>query len=149
MTVRTSAGSTLGVSASTPATFDVAGYGALTFTTVGEITDFGEFGREYTLVTHNPLADRRTVKRKGSYNDGTLTLQLGQDITDAGQDLLRQGLDSDLSYSFKATYQNGSIRYFSGQIMSFTENVGNVDQIFGGTVAIEIDNDIIFDDPTP
>ena len=46
MTVRTSAGTTLKVSASTPATFDATGYNALTMTVVGEVSDLGEFGRE-------------------------------------------------------------------------------------------------------
>jgi hypothetical protein len=45
MTTRTSAGTTFKVSASTPATWDAVGYAALTYTTVGEITNFGEFGR--------------------------------------------------------------------------------------------------------
>ena len=71
MTVRTSAGTTLKVSASAPATFDKAGYSALTFTAVGEITDLGEFGREYALVTHNPVGTRGTQKFKGSFNEGT------------------------------------------------------------------------------
>ena len=48
MTVRTSAGTTLKVSASTPATFDATGYNALTMTVVGEVSDLGEFGREFT-----------------------------------------------------------------------------------------------------
>ena len=38
MAVRTSAGSTLKISAGVPATFNVAGYADLTYTTIGEIT---------------------------------------------------------------------------------------------------------------
>ena len=84
MTVRTSAGTTIAISASTPATFDEAGYLALSFTTIGEVTNLGEFGREYALVTHNPVGSRGTVKKKGSFNEGTMSMTLGLDTDDAG-----------------------------------------------------------------
>ena len=67
--VQTTAGATIGISATLPATNDAAGYAALTFSLIGEVTDLGEFGREYATVTHNPIASRRTIKRKGSFND--------------------------------------------------------------------------------
>ena len=89
MTVRTSAGTTLKVSASTPATFDPTGYNALTMTVVGEVSDLREFGREFNLVTFNPVGSRGVVKKKGSFNQGTMTIQLGLDTDDAGQILLK------------------------------------------------------------
>jgi len=138
MAVRTSAGSTLAVSASTPATFDVAGYAALTFTTIGEITDLGEFGREYNLVTHNPVGSRGTVKLKGSYNEGQMSLQLGLDTDDAGQVIAKAGTLSDDNYSFELTTQNGDIYYFQAQIMSFKVGVGNVDQVTSASIMLEL-----------
>ena len=95
MTVRTSAGTTLKVSASTPATFDATGYNALTMTMVGEVSDLGEFGREFNLVTFNPVGSRGVVKKKGSFNQGTMTIQLGLDTDDAGQILLKSASTSD------------------------------------------------------
>lgn len=147
--VFTSAGTTISVSASLPGTYNLAGLSGLSYTAIGEVTDLGEFGREYNLVTHNPLGDRRTVKRKGSYNDGAVSMTLARVPNDAGQALLIQGLDSDNSYSFKVVLQDGTIQYFTGQIMSYTTNIGGVDQITGASVTIEIDDDIIEDIPTP
>ena len=141
--VFTSAGTTLGISAALPATYDATAFATLTFTDIGEITDMGEFGREYALVTHNPLGDRRTVKRKGSYNDGALTMSLGRVPSDAGQALLLTARDDDDSYAFVVTLQDGTKQYFSGQVMSYTTSVGSVDQITGASVMVEIDNDII------
>lgn len=141
--VFTSAGTTLGISAALPATYDATAFALLTFTSIGEITDMGEFGREYALVTHNPLGDRRTVKRKGSYNDGALTMSLGRVPSDAGQALLLTARDDDDSYAFVVTLQDGTKQYFSGQVMSYTTSVGSVDQITGASVMVEIDNDII------
>lgn len=142
-TAITSAGTTIAVSATAPATYDQAGFAALTFTTVGEVVDLGEFGRVYNLVSHNPLGDRRTVKRKGSFNDGTVNMTLARDSSDAGQALLQAALASDSSYSFKVTIQDGTVFYFSAQTMSYTAAIGTVDTIFGASVALEIDNDII------
>lgn len=142
-TAVTSAGTTIAVTATAPATYDSTGFGALAFTTIGEVVDLGEFGRQYNLVTHNPLGDRRTVKRKGSYNDGTIAMQLARDSTNSGQVVLDAAKDSDDSYSFKVTTQDGTVFYFSAQVMSYTINVGGVDSIFGSTVNLEIDNDII------
>lgn len=141
--VRTSAGTKIHVTATAPATYDAAGFGAGVYTEIGEVTDLGEFGRQYNLVTHNPLGNRRTVKRKGSYNDGTVSMQLGRDTSDAGQTILATAVDDDDSHYFKVVLQDGTIFYFSAQVMSYTTNVGSVDQITGSTVSLEIDNDII------
>jgi hypothetical protein len=138
MTVATSAGTTLAVSASTPATFNVAGYSALSFTNVGEITDLGEFGREYALVTHNPVGSRGTQKFKGSFNEGTMTLSLGLDTDDAGQIVMKAGALSDSNYSFEVTTQNGDIYYFQAKVMSWKVGVGGVDSITTATCTLEL-----------
>lgn len=143
MTVRTSAGSTLKVSASAPGTFDASGYNTL-FTSsptppvVGEVTDMGEFGREYALVTHMPVGSRGTQKFKGSFNEGTMTLSLGLDTDDAGQILMKAASLSDNSYSFLVTTQNGDKYYFQAKVMSFKVGVGSVDSITTATCTLEL-----------
>lgn len=138
--VATSAGSTFSVVAAgaAPATFDSAGYAALSWVNVGEITDLGEFGREYALVTHNPVGNRGTQKFKGSFNEGTINLQLGLQTDDAGQIILKTASNSDLSYSFRVVTQNGDAYYFRAQTMSFKVGVGSVDQITTATVMLEL-----------
>ena len=138
MTVRTSAGTTIAISASTPATFDEAGYLALSFTTIGEVTNLGEFGREYALVTHNPVGSRGTVKKKGSFNEGTMSMTLGLDTDDAGQILAKAAALSDSDYSFKVTTQNLDDYYFQAQVMSFKVGVGSVDQITTASITLEL-----------
>lgn len=138
MTVRTSAGTTLKVSASAPATFNTAGYSALTFTAVGEITDLGEFGREFALVTHNPVGTRGTQKFKGSFNEGTMNLTLGLDTDDAGQVLMKAASLADSAYSFEVTTQNGDTYYFQAMVMSFKVGIGSVDSITTATCTLEL-----------
>ena len=139
----TSAGTKLFVSASAPATYNSSGFAALTWTEIGEVSDMGEFGRQYNLVTFNTLGDRRTVKRKGSYNDGTIACQMARVPDDAGQAILTTAVNSDNSYSIKIQLQDGTVFYTSAQVMSYTTNIGNVDQITSATVNLEIDNDIL------
>lgn len=138
MTVRTSAGTTIAISAAAPATHNEAGFAALTFTTIGEVTDLGEFGREYNLVTHNPVGSRGTVKKKGSFNEGSMALQLGLDDDDAGQVLARAASLSDNDYSFEVTLQSGAIRYFRAQVMTFKEGIGGVDSITNASITLEL-----------
>lgn len=139
----TSAGTTIGISAALPATYDQTAFAALTYTEIGEVSDLGEFGREYNVVKFNPLKDRRTVKRKGSFDDGTVQVQLAKAATDAGQILLKSAVNSDASHSVKIVLQDGTTFYFTAQVSSSTVNVGNVDQITSSTFKLEIDNDII------
>lgn len=134
----TSAGATLAVSTTAPASFNSAGYGALTFTTVGEIDNLGEFGRVYELITRKPLASRGTVKAKGSYDEGDLNLQLALDNADAGQDLLRTAVNSDDPVSCKVTLQGGDIYYFQAVVMSFRLNVGTSSQFTNATCQLAI-----------
>lgn len=146
----TSAGTTVGLSATLPTTEDnnvTTGYPSLTFTAIGEITDAGEFGRQYNLVTHMRLGDRRTVKRKGSFNDGQMTLQMARVTSNTGQAALITALDLDVNYAFEVTLQDGTLLWFKAQVLSYTTNVGNVDQITGSTVVIEITSDIIEEAP--
>ena len=140
----TTAGTTIGISQGTePATYDITGFDALTYVAIGEIVDGGEFGRSYELVTHNPIGTRQTVKRKGSFNDGQLTLQLARVPSDTGQAALLAALDSDLNSSFEITLQDGTTQHFIAQVLSYTTNLGNVNQITGATVVVEITDSIV------
>lgn len=141
--VRTSAGTKFYASAALPATYDKAGFAALTFTEVGEISDLGSFGKKYNLVSFSPLGARGTIKRRGSYNNGSLQLKMGSVPTDEGQTILQAAGDESLA--FKVVTQSGSTYYFTGQVMGMTLEVGSVDQIMGATCDIEIDNEIVSD----
>lgn len=142
MVARTSAGTTVAIGPA-PSTNDLAGFDAVSYDTIGEVTDAGEYGKVFNLVTHNPLATRQTKKFKGSFNNGAITLQLAIDESDVGQGAAEDAVESDLSFSIKITKQNGSIDYFTAQVMSFTTSIGSVDSIESGSIQLEIDNDIV------
>ena len=141
MPVNTSAGTTLDIIAGNPATYDAAGYATLfggTEARVGEITDLGEFGREYNLVTHNPIGSRGTRKFKGSFNEGTMNLQLALDTDDAGQVLMKTASLSDDDYSFKVTPPGGDVYYMQAKVMTFKVMIGSVDTVTEASSTMEL-----------
>lgn len=138
MSTQSSAGAVLKVSASTPATFDGTGYAALSFTTVGEITNFGEFGRVYQLIKHNPVATRGTQKKKGSYDEGSMALQMALDTDDAGQILMKAAVNSDSAYSFLVQMQNGDKYYMQGLVMDFKVGVNGADNMTSASSNLEV-----------
>lgn len=140
MAVQSSAGASLAISAAIPASFNATGYAALTYTTVGEVTNIGEFGKEFELIEHAPLASRGVKKFKGGYNNGTIEPEIALDPDDAGQILMETASNSDAKYSFKITLQDGTIYYLMGLVMSFRPNVGTVNDLIMAAASIEVDS---------
>jgi len=134
----TVAGTTVGISAVLPATYDVAGYAALTFSNIGNIEDGGEHGREYAEVTFNPIDTRGTQKFKGSFNEGNKTLSIGYNSDDAGMLVLKTALNSDNDYAFEVAYPDGDIDYFTAKVMTLTKATGGVDSIRMASVTLAI-----------
>lgn len=140
----TSAGTKLYVSSDAfPADATEGNYQALSWTEVGEIESIGEFGKEYNEVTYVLLGDRRTIKRKGSYNDGELSINMGRVPSDVGQAILVVALDSDDTYAFAVVLQDGTVLFFGAQVRSYKTNVGNADQITAATCMVSLTEDII------
>lgn len=138
MALGTVAGTTIGISASIPATFDEAGYEALTFTNIGNIEDGGEHGREYAEVTFNPIDTRGTRKYKGSFNEGTKTLSVAYNSDDGGMALLKTALASDADFSFEVAYPDGDIDWFQAKVMSLKKATGGVDSMRMATINLSI-----------
>ena len=146
--VYTSTGARLYVSASQPATEDQAGFEAIVdWVEVAEVVDMGEFGGSAEVVTHAPLNSGRTIKRKGTINDGQMALQLGKDLSDAGQAALKSGFDGAnraVVHSWKIvhpTAPDGSVltQYNRGQIYGDTTNLGSTNNIVGASVPVEFE----------
>jgi len=121
-------GGFLSVSAAAPATYDASGYGALTWTDVGEASEIPEFGAAYSPVTFTPLKTGIVNKFHGELNYGSITVPLGYDSADAGQIILLAALVSKNEISFRETRSDGTIRFISGKVMSFPrgQSVGSV-----------------------
>ena len=96
-------GTVFAISATLPATPNEAGYSALTWVTVGEVTDIPTFGPSHEVVTHTPLATGVTAKYHGAKNNGSLTIPMALDPTDTGQIALKAALANRARVAFKPT----------------------------------------------
>jgi len=100
MSVFTSSGTTLSISAAAPATYNEAGYEALTYTEIGEVGDLGDIpSKVFEVITWRNIASRGTSKAKGPYDIPDQVIMVGVDPDDAGQALLTTATDSDNAYS--------------------------------------------------
>ena len=135
--VQTLVETTISVSASLPATFDDTGYAALTFAAIGQVTDWTPGGQVYNVVTSNPIAQRSTDKYKGTFNNGADSITVNRDDDDAGQVIIQAALTSDADQSFEVTYQDGTIDYFTGKVVSFDTVAGGADSIVQKTISLE------------
>jgi len=140
----TAVGSSLAVSAATPATLDAAGYGALTFVEVGQVEKIGAIGASFAKVEFQPLKGAKQ-KFKGSADYGALQPSYAIDPADAGQTLLQTSADDESQklYSFKVTYQDGSKRFFQGRNFGSPETTDNADSMLTGAPTIEICTKIV------
>jgi hypothetical protein len=135
--VQTLVETTISVSAALPATYDDAGYDALTFTLIGQVTDWTPAGQVYNVVTSNPIAQRSTDKYKGTFNNGADSITVNRDDDDAGQVLVLAALTADTDYSFKVEYRDGTMDYFTGKVASFDTVAGGADSIVQRTISLE------------
>lgn len=135
--VQTLVETTISVSATLPATFDDTGYAALTFSAIGQVTDWTPGGQVYNVVTSNPIAQRSTDKYKGTFNNGADSITVNRDDDDAGQIIIQAALISDADQAFEVTYQDGTIDYFTGKVVSFDTVAGGADSIVQKTISLE------------
>lgn len=135
--VQTLSGAVLSISATLPATYDAAGYGAsaMVYTEVGEIEDFGEHGARANITSFTPVKTAFVKKLKGAIDYGTKSLVIGNVPSDAGQDILEAAMASKNHYSVKIQYPPGDgeavgeIQYLDVIVASFTNQDGAVDDV--------------------
>lgn len=144
-----SSGTTLNVTASAPATYDAAGYAALTWTAgdIGEVVNIGDLVESWGVISHNTVNTRKTRKLKGNQDLGTLNLSLAYAPGDEGQAIMRAAYDSDNAYSFRMTLPDGTKIYFSGIVTSHGISVGGGEQITGAPYTVELTKELIEVDP--
>jgi len=140
MGLQTSAGSTLHVSETLPATNDVAGFtaGSVVYTKVGNVSDLGNIKQGFTGVEFPNVGTRLTETLKGIKTAVQFPMQIGRDIADAGLVILQAAFESDNNYTFKITRQDGTIHYFIARVLDLEEVFGDGNQVssYGITFAM-------------
>ena len=133
-----SVGSTLHAVATAPATFDSAGYAALTWVAVGEIKGIPAFGKSRNSLTFTPLASGAMQKYAGITDAGKISLEFLSNTDDAGQIILKTGVSSSAAISIKVTSQNGDVYYFRALVLSYKLGIGDANGLTMATCELDI-----------
>jgi hypothetical protein len=144
MAIQTVSGSTIWIATTSGvATVDAAGFGAKTYTKIGEVSNIGDFGLTYNEVKFNDIGTRLTRKLRGSLDAGSQTIEMAYSPTDAGQIQLRTAFGTDNSWAFKIVMQDGSIFYYTAKVMTQPYKMGSIDSVVMVSCNLGIDSLIV------
>lgn len=114
----TASGTCLAVSTAAPATWNSAGFAALTWQTVGELETLPEFIIEHAQANFTNLCTGKSKILKGSENPISGDVIVGLDRDDAGQVMMTAARKSKTQeLSVKISEPNGDIVYFKALVM--------------------------------
>ena len=140
--IKITVGTELHVAPEVPATYDEAGYDAITgFTEVGQVASIPTFGGSAEVPTFTPVKTGVVNKRKGSINYGAPTIPFANVLTDAGQQALQAGFDGaerNTVHSFKLVNSEIGTVYFTGMVSGYQYNYGDANSINQAEVTVEI-----------
>jgi hypothetical protein len=123
MSASTDIGATLAFASGAPATFDSAGYGAMSFTTVSHLVSLPEIGTSDATIAAPDLTSGYTQTLKGASTGKAGTVMVRDEgDSDAGQAAVQTASATTAENSFKLTYANGSIIYITGPVMNWKRN---------------------------
>ncbi len=145
MTTKTNIGVAVGVVLGSPATYDEAGYDALTYSSVGNVTSLLDVGGEADVSSYDPMDTGIRVKLPGVIDYGSGSIEVAFDGDDAGQTVLSDGFDGagkGLAHSFELTDSEGDSVWFTSKIYSFRLVYGSTGDVIGATINIEIDTSL-------
>lgn len=140
----TSAGSTVSISAGVPATIDAAGFDALTYTKINDVTEIGVIGTNFAIAEHIPVDQGVKFKYKTINDNGNVTLKGARVTTDPGQTLLNNASQSYSAYALKIVLQNNAIIYGQVLVQSYQTNIGGAGQITGFDSTCAISGNLVF-----
>lgn len=137
-----STGSCIAFSATAPATFDVEGFDALTWTDDWiEVTQYGSVGPSTNIATANLVCTGEVVKRPGSKDFGTMSISAISDESNPNQALLQDAIDATPveSVYVRFTLSSGAVRYFKAYPGSLVDEVNDADSWLTVSVELAVD----------
>lgn len=138
-------GTKIFVVAGEPATFDLAGYEAMAFSSgqvVGTVT-FGAWGDDNEDVSEPLLSEGRVIHTNGTSDGGEVELSVQHRTTDAGSDILLANAGTNDAVSVKKLYTSGDAEYATVVISGakFREAAGNA--VRGYTVMARVNTALV------
>lgn len=141
----TNIGAKLYVSASLPATEDVAGYGALTYTQVKGVASIPEFGAEHEELTFVEVEDGVTRKAHGGVNYGGGMVPFRVIEADAGQGILKAARANQSTISVKVERATGLLEYFLVIVLSNRNSEASAANTYTRSANLSLTSEIVED----
>lgn len=141
-------GTTVGISATLPTTFDsdeVTGYAASTFTLIGEIVDVSEIAKTFATVSHQAVTRAYPIKEKDTYDIPDITINVANVTSDAGQVIVATALNDANSYAFEVTSPSGDLTYITGKVTKSGKGSAASGSFETSAITIAIDPESLFE----
>ena len=136
-------GALVQIVASSPATQDASGFGALSYTTIGKIVSVGATG-DTTDNISVPLLIGRVEHVNGAADGGEIQMGFRYDAgTDAGQNIVLAQNNSQTNCSFKITDPDGKIEYFLGLVANYQSMDRNTQNYKGYNFVARVNSPLI------
>lgn len=126
-----------------PATFDAAGYAALTWVKVVGVVSFGEWGDSENDISEPLLEDGRVIHTNGVKDGGEVAISIQHRDTDAGYSLIKDNSGGDQIVSIKKEYKSGDIEYAAGVFTSPKQRAASGDSVRGVSVMARINTAVL------
>jgi len=140
-----SIGSKLAFSIGVPASVNVSGYAALSWTESNEEVNIGDIGPENTVITYDTVGDGAVNKRMGATNNGQQNVTVAFDADNGGQEMLRAAARSKVVVRVRETLATGDIYYYDAYVQRFKTMVGGAGDYLRADVTLEIDATFLFE----
>jgi len=110
----------------------------VTWTTIGDVVDWDGPGGTATIIDTTNLAATAKGKLLGLPDEGSFTLGINWDYSDAGQLACHTARTNRTKKGFQITYSDSTVQTFDGYVMGLSTS-GGVDDKVNGSITIEID----------
>ena len=152
MGIHANAGTQVGIG-TTAEHADATAFAGETYTPIHNITDVGESGGESEILTTKHVDRPEAVRKlKGSRDNGTMTLVVDRDSSDAGYQALIAAEKTPHAYAFRVRLNDapasgsapkGSVFYFRAIVASAKNSFNDADNIVSTTFALAITGPIL------
>lgn len=141
-------GTQYAVAMTLPATFDAAGYEALTWVPIVGVQSFGATGGTNETVAVQDMTLGRTRTYRGAVTGETIPIALRKPLpgeATTGQDNLRIAATTSghVDISIRATDTGGNIDYHTGAAMNLLRNERSSNSFQGHTLALALNYDVV------
>jgi len=140
MALQSSVGITVGVSDTLPSTHDASGFGGLTFTASGKLSDVPPMAGIFDTAAFDDLSTGEEEKFGDILRAGSGSLMFGYDTSDTGQAKLEAAADATADASKKValefTLKDGTVYYRLAIITSYVPEAA-IGSVLMANVSVE------------